>query len=231
MRYLGSKARHAKEIIEVILKDSGRTEGLWVEPFVGGGNLIDKVPKTFTRIGYDVNPHSIQALIAIRDHVESLPETVSEIGYKLNKGKPPSPVSSWIRFAASFGGKFEGGFARDKTGKRNLCAEQKRNALKQSVEIQGVGLHTSSFLDLNIKNAIIYCDPPYQNTTGYSTNSFCHEVFFGWCREMKSKGNIVYVSEYSCPSDFTEIWQKKVTVCVNSGRDSAPTNVERLFKV
>lgn len=42
MKYMGSKARHAKELLPIILKD--RKPGQWyVEPFVGGANMIDKV--------------------------------------------------------------------------------------------------------------------------------------------------------------------------------------------
>jgi len=39
---MGSKARFAKEILAIVLKD--RKHGQWyVEPFVGGCNIIDKV--------------------------------------------------------------------------------------------------------------------------------------------------------------------------------------------
>ena len=42
MVYMGSKNRIAKEILPIILKD--RVKGQWyVEPFVGGCNMIDKV--------------------------------------------------------------------------------------------------------------------------------------------------------------------------------------------
>ena len=42
MKYMGSKARIAKYILPIILKD--RKEGqCYVEPFVGGANMIDKV--------------------------------------------------------------------------------------------------------------------------------------------------------------------------------------------
>lgn len=42
MKYMGSKARHAKELLPIILKD--HTPDMWyVEPFVGGANMIDKV--------------------------------------------------------------------------------------------------------------------------------------------------------------------------------------------
>ena len=39
----------------------------WVEPMVGGGGMIDKVPDTFERIGYDFNEHVIFAMKDIRD--------------------------------------------------------------------------------------------------------------------------------------------------------------------
>ena len=52
MKYMGSKARHAKEILPIIL--STRKEDQWyVEPFVGGANVIDKVDGK--RIGADIN--------------------------------------------------------------------------------------------------------------------------------------------------------------------------------
>ena len=42
MKYMGSKARHAKELLPIIL--ANRIEGQWyVEPFVGGANMIDKI--------------------------------------------------------------------------------------------------------------------------------------------------------------------------------------------
>ena len=53
---MGSKARHAKEMLPIILKD--RKEGQWyVEPFVGGCNMIDKV--SGNRIGADVHEYLI----------------------------------------------------------------------------------------------------------------------------------------------------------------------------
>ena len=50
MKYMGSKNRIAKHILPIILKD--RKEGQWyVEPFVGGANIRDKVE--CKRIGSD----------------------------------------------------------------------------------------------------------------------------------------------------------------------------------
>ena len=64
MKYMGSKAKHAKEILPIILKDR-KPEQWYVEPFVGGGNIIDKV--SGHRLGADSNEFVICALETIRD--------------------------------------------------------------------------------------------------------------------------------------------------------------------
>lgn len=61
MKYMGSKARHAKELLPIILKD--HTPDMWyVEPFVGGANMIDKVPADVApkRLGCDFNEYLIE---------------------------------------------------------------------------------------------------------------------------------------------------------------------------
>ena len=56
MKYMGSKNRIAKHLIPIMIAEADK-HGIttWVEPFVGGANLIDKVPTRFKRIGYDIN--------------------------------------------------------------------------------------------------------------------------------------------------------------------------------
>src|SRR5574344_2626732 len=113
MKYMGSKNRIAKHILPIMLKemdDKGYTT--WVEPFCGGGNMIDKVPDKYRRIGADLNEHTIAALLGIRDFVNEFPEEVSEEYYKRIKGSEPHHINSWIRYACSFGGKFDNGYAR-----------------------------------------------------------------------------------------------------------------------
>ena len=55
MKYMGSKHGIAKEIMPIMLKERGQRT--WVEPFVGGGNMIDKVQGK--RIGADINHYVI----------------------------------------------------------------------------------------------------------------------------------------------------------------------------
>lgn len=64
----------------------------------------------------------------------------------------------------------------------------------------------------NIKNAIIYCDPPYSSSNQYYNDDrtqliFNHSEFWDWVRRM-SKYNIVIVSEFTAPDDFKEVWCK-----------------------
>jgi site-specific DNA-adenine methylase len=68
---------------------------------------------------------------------------------------------------------------------------------------------------LLVKNYVIYCDPPYENARQeyYNENGekliFNSDKFWEWCRKM-SENNIVFVSGYSAPRDFTKIWSKNM---------------------
>ena len=69
MKYMGSKNRIAKHILPIMLEH--RTEGMtWVEPFVGGANMIDKVEGK--RIGADINFYLIDALSQNTTHQKIL---------------------------------------------------------------------------------------------------------------------------------------------------------------
>lgn len=235
MKYMGSKNRIAKHLLPIMLAECEKHNiTKWVEPFVGGANMIDKVPSSFERVGYDLNDHVIHALIDIRDNVENLPDAVSEEEYKSYKGRKAEMFASLIRFGASFGGKFENGFARGRKSNgepRNYWQETKNNALKQSPKIQNVKFICDSYENLDFENCLIYCDPPYQGTSGYKTGAFDHDKFFEWCRE-QAKKNIVFVSEYNAPDDFECVWQGEVKTNFASQRKTATHNaVEKLYIV
>lgn len=232
MKYMGSKNRIAKHLLPIMLAEAEKHSiTTWIEPFVGGANMIDKVPSSYERIGYDLNDHAIHALIGIRDDVCLFPNELTESDYNKLRGLEPCRISSWIRIACSFGGIFESKLAADKTGLRNYAQEAKRNALKQSPKIQNVQFICDSYENLNPVNCLIYCDPPYQGTTGYKTGSFDHDKFFDWCRE-QAKRNIVFVSEYNAPDDFVEVWRGEIKTNFASTRKKATHNaVEKLFRV
>lgn len=226
MKYMGSKARIAKEILPIILKD--RTEGQWyVEPFVGGANLIDKVRGN--RLGSDSNEY----LIALLDAASKgwlPPVKFSEDEYKrVRDDKNNDPVmTGYAGFALSYGGKFFGGWCRDGAGKRNYVDESYRNALKQFPLLHGVQFVQSSYENLQIPpHSIVYCDPPYAGTTKYK-DEFDNEKFWGWCKNLSEQGHRVFVSEYNAPPEWIPVWQKEQVSSLTKDTGSKKA-VEKLF--
>jgi DNA adenine methylase len=231
MKYMGSKNRIAKHILPIMLEY--KTEDMtWVEPFVGGANMIDKVKGK--RIGADINPYLIDALIAIRDCVSDLPKNNKEFteeDYKALRKTDDYKYKGFAGFSFSYSGKWLGGWCRDGLNKRDYVNESYKNAIKQSPNLQSLKLIQSSYdeLPLNSDNCLIYCDPPYQGTTSYK-DSFDHNRFWNWCREMNYRGHKVFVSEYNAPDDFKCVWQKEIVSSLTQDTGSKKA-IEKLFTI
>jgi len=225
MKYLGSKNRIAKEILPLMLKHR-RPDQYWVEPFVGGANLIDKVEGL--RIGADANIYLIALLKELQypDFFDYLPH-IGEEKYKEiqhNKDKFPDWLVGYAGFNLSFGAKFFEGYRRDKAGVRDYNNEAQQNLQAQQKGLFGIDFICSDYKGLEIPpNSMIYCDPPYAKSTGYK-NSIDHAEFWQWCRDKQEEGHDVFISEYEAPEDFICIWQKPL----NSG-GHGKASIEKLF--
>jgi len=234
---MGSKNRIAKHILPIILKD--RKEGqCYVEPFVGGANLIDKVDGW--RIGADSNYWLIKALKLIQSG--DLPADNSEFterDYKMcvshAKGERDivgycDGLIGYALIAFSFGAKWCGGWSRGKKSDgsdRDYVAEQFRANKKQSAGIKGVVFKNKSYESLEVPpRSVIYCDPPYAGTTKYK-DDFDHNSFFDWCRDKCKEGHQVFISEYNAPDDFVCVWQKEIQSGLNT--NSTKKGIEKLF--
>ena len=208
MQYMGGKARIAKHILPIILKD--REEGQWyVEPFVGGGNVIKLVAGK--RVGYDANPYTIQALKLIRDWPQCLPRNnteFTEADYHRVKQNKQCFLHGYIGFSISFGAKFWGGWSRNNLGS-DYISQAYLHAQKQHTLLQGCHLSVKDYKELDFKKSrcIIYCDPPYQGRTGYKS-AIDHNEFWQWCRDKVLQGHSVFISEYIAPNDFMCVWEK-----------------------
>lgn len=227
MKYMGSKNRIAKEILPIMLKE--REQRTWVEPFVGGANLIDKVDGN--RIGADINNYLIDALISIRDCVSYLPKNnreFTEEDYKSLRKNDDYKYKGYAGFAFSYSGKWLGGWCRDGLNKRDYVNESYKNALNQSESLKGIIFVNESYDKLLIPdNSLIYCDPPYEGTTSYK-DGFNHADFWEWCRDKTTEGHIVYVSEYNAPNDFKCIWSKEIVSSLTKDTGSKKA-IEKLF--
>jgi len=229
MKYMGSKNRIAKYLLPIMLENiGGRT---WVEPFVGGANMIDKVDGK--RIGADLNEYLISLFSGIQNGFIP-PNEVTEDEYRNARlNRIVSPLVSFIGFGCSYSGKWFGGYARGNTNKgepRNYCFESKKNILKQSANLKGVEFIHSSYKDLEIPdNSLIYCDPPYEGTTKYK-DGFNHAEFWEWCRDKTKQGHQVFISEYNAPDDFICVWSKEVNSSLTKDTGGKKAK-EKLFKL
>ena len=237
MKYVGSKNRIAPYILPKILQN--RKPGQpYVEPFVGGANLIDKVPGN--RIGGDSNKYIIALLNAIAYKGYKPPRVSREEYFKIKKHKEnfPPELVGWCGVGCSFSAIWFSGFAgrtpvwtRSRSKKKRIVrdyqAEAYRNLMGQKPNIQGVQFIHSQYNELTIPpNSLIYCDPPYQNTIEYK-DSFCSRDFFQWCREKRKEGHDIFVSEYSAPDDFICVWEGEIPCGV--GTNNKGKRVEKLF--
>lgn len=229
MKYMGSKNRVAKHILPIMLEER-KPDQWWVEPFVGGGNMIDKVGGK--RLGADCNENTIDALITIRDSLQLIPKNnkvFTEEDYKRLREKDYG-FNSYAGYAFSYGGKWMGGWRRDRKGERDYVLEAYNNAVKQSPRLQDVIFVCCSYDELHIpSSSLIYCDPPYAGTTKYS-NDFDHKLFWQWCRDKANEGHKVFVSEYNAPEDFTCIWKKEIVSSLTKNTGSKK-GVEKLFTI
>ena len=234
MKYMGSKRRIAKDIVPIMVAER-KPNQYYVEPFCGGCNTLEHVEGN--RIGADVNYNLIDMWIAVSGGWMPPTHEITESRYNelktISKKNDPlntNPLIGYTAFALSYGGKFWGGYMRDKAGKRNYSLEAYKNSLIQFPRLQGVAFVCASYLELCIPNpSIIYCDPPYAGTTKYTT-TFNSVYFWKWCQNQVRNGHTVFVSEYTCPVPHVVLYEKVQTSSLTKETGSRIA-VEKLFKI
>jgi DNA adenine methylase len=230
LQYLGGKTRIAKQIAEQI--DRVRKPGQWVwEPFCGGLSVTVALSKAGPVWATDANP----ALIALHAAGRAgwlPPEVVTPAQYAAAKLLPDSdPMKAFCGFCCSFSAKWFGGFARAKATVRNYAAEGRAGLIRKWPAV--TALACVDFLSVAPRptDALIYCDPPYFNTTGYGgvkpfdSAAFCQRVAL-W-----SQFTDVFVSEYWLPIGQV-VWQKNQVSTSNAGQSGkGKVATERLYYI
>lgn len=234
MKYVGSKNRLSKQLAPIIqsyIDGMGdKCNGYW-EPFVGGANMIDKI-KCKDKYGTDKHKYLIALLRHVQQTVDDLPNTITEDEYKAVNANPDNYPDWYVGLVGfcSFGGKWWGGYPRsfknDGITPRDMPNEIIRNLKKQAPNLKGIEFYCSNYLDQYTDGMVIYCDPPYRDTTKYATGNFDYEKFYRWCKDM-AKNNIVLISEYWMPDDgFECIWKGNLKCTLDKA--SQTDRVERL---
>lgn len=215
MKYLGGKHNIGKLIAEFISTEcpTNKVNG-YLEPFCGSlgvfKNMTDKHYEKY--IASDKQPDIIELWKNIQTNEFCLPEYITEEQYnELKTENSPSAMKAVAGFALSFGGKYFAGYSQKWAGNsgRNFLKEFKSSLekIKPTIQKNNVHFYNLPYNNFQPHNMLIYCDPPYKSTHGYSTGAFDHDEFWNTMREW-SKDNYVFISEENAPSDFKVVWEK-----------------------
>ena len=236
MKYVGSKNRLSKQLAPIIQSYVDKGCNAYIEPFVGGANMIDKINHPH-KYGYDSHKHLIALLKQAQTNTSVFPKSIDKQTYqyvkeRINDNSFPDWFVGLVGFCASYNGKWFGGYAngvKTKIGTvRNYTDEAITNLIKQAPNLVGINFAYCDFRNILIDELggnVIYCDPPYRGTTKYATDTFPYDEYYNWCRKL-SKGNIVLCSEYWMPDNFEIVWEGQLTCTLD--KSSRTKKVERL---
>ena len=227
MQYFGGKAKIAKYIVPY-LEGVRKENQIFVEPFVGGANIVSQM--SGKRKAYDFNEYLIEMYKGVQNGYE-LPDELTEDEYKYVKEHKDEDkvLTGFVGFGCSFAGKWFGGYARNKQN-HNYCKASKNSLLKKMSKMSDVEFDWKDYKSLFLSNCLIYCDPPYANTTKYTgVPDFDTQEFWNIMREW-SKNNDVYISEYEAPDDFEAVLEIPTKTNIRDKTDNVCKRVEKLFK-
>jgi DNA adenine methylase len=229
MRYMGGKSKIRKEVAG-FLESIRKPNQSYLEPFVGGAWVLQEM--SGKRYGSDANT----ALIAMYKALQNgwiPPDFVSEEQHKevrrTREENMNDPLTAFCMFGLSFAGDWNGGYAR--SGDTNFSAVSKRSLLKQLPQIQDVTFKACSYLALQPKGMLIYCDPPYQSTSAYGATGKFNSNEFWTTMKIWAVDNTVVVSEYAAPKGFTCVKEFQSRLGLRNSKKEHEVRTERLFMV
>lgn len=161
----------------------------------------------------------------------NLPELITLEQYQyIRDHKELDPVlAGFVGFGCSFGGKWYGGYARNKTG-TNYALQSKRSLLKDMATLQNAEFVCGDYRRLCIPpGSVIYADPPYNNTTGYGGEKFDTIEFWIAMQLLADTGHTVFVSEQEAPPGVACIWKRPFTRTLDRNKSNQFKVTEKLF--
>jgi hypothetical protein len=245
--YHGGKQRIGKKIANKIYKESillseeddFKIKG-YCEPFAGMLGVYQHIPELFKQEGYnlkykagDINKSVIMMWKSAQRGWKP-PVKSSEKQYNQLKHSKDSAIRGYIGHQYSFGGKFFDGYA-PKYGKTIDSTRASNKVVNISKTLKNIIFTHALYTQFSkLKGYIIYCDPPYFNTVNRyydgvnnKKQNFEHTQFWNWCRYM-AKDNIIFVSSYNAPKDFSVIFSSTHKL---TGIGSANNNKKRTEKL
>lgn len=231
MQYLGGKSKTAKQIAAYLNNVRQPGQPYW-EPFIGGGWVLECI-KGQPIYASDANPHLIELWRAVQAGWMP-PEMISKEDYnRAMAGEFTNELTAFIGFGSSYGGKWFAGYANDGNGRNYTKQASLSLQIKNAKCEDDIHFFYANFLECYVPayNCLIYCDPPYDNTTGYgAVGNFDTEAFWRRVRWLEEHGHTVVVSEYNAPEDFSCVWEMPIKTDMHT-KDGKGKRVEKLFRL
>ena len=222
MQYMGGKSRLAKDLARVI----GGGGRLW-EPFCGGGAMTAALAPQFDSVEASDTHEDLILMWQALKAGWTPPSGVSEADYARLRSCPPSALRGFAGFAASWGGKWFGGYAR--SGARSHAAESARSLARDVNKLSNVTFSQKSYTEISpLPGDTIYADPPYAGTTGYG-KPFDSVSFWRTAESWAKAGALVFVSEYAAPEDWPCVWDKAYARSMKADLVTASRVTDKLF--
>jgi DNA adenine methylase len=226
VRYIGGKARTASRIADVII-GSGVERHTYIEPFLGAASVAcEMVPWYERSVPSDAHPDVVELW---RDVVDGWvpPCHLSHDRYdELRSSSEPSALRAWAGFAASYNGKWFGGYGPvAESAGRDYLAEAQRATLCKRRNLTGATIRHSDYLDIVPEpKATVYCDPPYADAMSYAGTSFKFDVdqFWSTMALWVDNGARVFVSEFDAPKGWESIWSTERQATVHHAYSTTP---------
>ena len=242
--YHGGKQRIGKKLAnEIYIKtlaiedESGFIVKGYCEPFCGMLGVYRHIPKLFedhsSLLNYKAGDANTSVIMMWKEAKTGWvpPNYVTETTYNQLKNSSDSAEKGFVGHQYSFGGANFKGYG-PKYGKTIDASQSIKRIRNISDELYNVSFSSGYYTQYtNLKNYVIYCDPPYESTQQKYAGSFNSNNFYNWCKEM-SKNNIVFVSGYDAPNDFECIFSKSNKLTgVNTRQKiiSDRNRIEKLF--
>jgi DNA adenine methylase len=230
MQYHGGKEKIAKDLSEVI-RSHGAGCTHYLEPFIGGASIFARMAPHFPgrAIGadYDLDVAALWAAVSAGEW-EPPAELTREQYDTLKMSGEPSPLRAFAAFGCSFGGKKWGGYAKNNRGD-DFAGAARRGILKKQAGVIGASVARADYRAFAPgAGTLVYADPPYAGTTGYTTGAWDVDEFWATMAAWSEAGAVVLVSEYEAPEGWVPVWSRERRTSM-SATDNLKVATEKLF--
>jgi DNA adenine methylase len=242
VQYLGGKSRLAKRIC-AILEGARQPGQRFVDVFTGGANIVAGMGDHGPCVANDGCEPLITLYRAWLDGWRPPAEVSEQLYHEVKARKDPAdPLTAFVGFGCSYGGKWFGGYARswntpgtnDRKGRQGT-GESINFALDAAVKLErkltccrDVSFVCCDFADLEIlPGDLVYCDSPYRGTTAYGYfRGFDYDRYLSKLTEWSAIAD-VFVSEYTAQADT---WEQVAELTIRNSAMSGD-RIERFYRV